>query len=126
MSSWTPTASAFPTTRRVCKPGCTDRSGNGVNRDVFLGDIMLRGNAPTKDIDLNALRAEIRGALQNVRLTPGPHWLKIVYSQNDGKPMTVAVTLDNADHPELTNAVKRLPWPRLDGVYIAKQFSVIK
>jgi hypothetical protein len=40
--------------------------------------------------------------------------------------MTVAVTMDNMDHRELTDEVKRLPWPRVDGAYIAKQFIVVK
>src|SRR5205823_11492574 len=94
----------------------------GVNCEVIAGDIFLRGAPSNKDIDLNALRAEIQGVLQRFPLAPGPHWIKVVYSQNSRKPMTVAVTLDNADHPEMTEAVKRLKWPLVDGFYMAKQF----
>src|SRR5207244_1836462 len=99
---------------------------SGVNRDVIAGDIYMRGSASDKKIDLNAMRERIQGALKDVPLAPGPHWIKIVYSQDDGKPMTVAATLDNTDHPKMTDAVKRLKWPARDGFYMAKQFIVIK
>jgi hypothetical protein len=99
---------------------------NGVSRHLITGDIFMRGTASDKKIDLGPMRAEIQGALKSLPLTPEPHWLKIVYSQNNGKPMTVAVTLDNTDHPGLTDAVRRLNWPHTDGFYMAKQFIVIK
>ncbi len=98
----------------------------GVNREVVLGDIFMRGTDSKKDIDLNPMLAEIQGVLKNVPLSPEPHWIKIVYSQVDGKPMTVAVTLDNADHAAMTDAVSRLNWPRRDGLYMVKQFIVVK
>jgi hypothetical protein len=98
----------------------------GVDRDVIAGDIFMRGTASGTDVDLNAMRSEIQGVLKDVPLAPGPHWIKVVYSQNDGKPMTVAVTLDNADHLGMTRAVERLKWPRRDGFYMAKQFIVVK
>jgi len=104
----------------------TNVAMNGVNREVIAGDIFMRGTASSKEIDLGAMRAEIQGALKSLPLTPGPHWFKIVYSQMDGKAMTVAVTLDNADHLSLTDAVKRLKWPHRDGFYMAKQFIVVK
>ncbi len=99
---------------------------NGVSREVITGDILMRGTAESQNIDLNAMRAEIRGVLKNLPLTPGPHWIKIVYSQNNGEPLTVAVSLDNADHPDMTEAVKGLKWPLREGFYMAKQFIVIK
>jgi hypothetical protein len=99
---------------------------NGMNRDVIAGDIFMRGGASDKNIDFNGLTEEIRGALKDLPLTPEPHWIKILYSQNGGKPMTVAATLDNADHLGMTDAVKRMHWPRQDSFYIAKQFIVVK
>jgi hypothetical protein len=99
---------------------------NGVSRDLISGDILMRGTASSKELDLHAMRGKIRDALTKFPLAPGPHWIKIVYSQIDKKPMTVAVTLDNVDHAGMTDAVKRLPWPHLDGFYMAKQFIVMK
>ena len=99
---------------------------NGANREVILGDILMRGGDSEKDLDLNPMRASIQGVLSDEPLTPVPHWIKVVYSQNEGKPMTVAVTLDNADHPGMTDAVTRLNWPRRNGFYMAKQFIVVK
>lgn len=104
----------------------TPASIKGVNRNLIMGDIFVRGVAPNKDTDFNAMNAEIQGVLMNYVLTPGSHWIKIVYVQNDGEPMTVAVTLDNADHLAMAEAVKRLNWPRMKGFYMAKQFIVVK
>jgi Family of unknown function (DUF6348) len=99
---------------------------NGVQRDLISGDIFMRGNVSDKDVDLQAMRRQIRDALTKFSLTPGPHWIKVIYSQLDKKPMTVAVTLDNGDQADMTDAIKRLDWPHLDGFYMAKQFIVVK
>jgi hypothetical protein len=99
---------------------------NGADREVIAGDIMLRGGPQETKLDLEPLRAEILEALNQSSLSPQPHWAKIVYSQQGGKPMTVAVTLDNNDELKLTEAVKRLSWPRIDSFYMAKQFIVVK
>jgi Family of unknown function (DUF6348) len=66
-------------------------------RDVIAGDLMLLGAAPDQDIDLSRTRAEIQSTLQNIPLTPEPHWIKIVYAQNNRAPKIVAVTLDNSE-----------------------------
>ena len=71
----------------------------------------------------------MRGSSKNgpVNLNPvQPHWIKIVYSQNEGTPMTVAATLDNQDHPALTESVKGLAWPKLNEFYLAKQFIILQ
>jgi hypothetical protein len=99
---------------------------NGVSRDVIAGDIYMRGADSEKKLDLHAMRPQIQGALKNLPLILGPHWIKVVYSQINGKPTTVAVTLDNADHPALTEAVKNLNWPRRNGFYMVKQFILVK
>jgi hypothetical protein len=104
----------------------TNMQINGANREVITGDILTRGTASDKKFDFNSMREEIQGTLRNLPLTPEPHWLKVVYSQNNGKPATVAVTLDNVDHPGLTEAVTRLRWPSSDSFYLAKQFIVIR
>jgi hypothetical protein len=98
----------------------------GANREVIAGDILMQGSVPANQVNLNPVRDEIRDALSNVSMGPDAHWIKVVYSQKDGNPMRVAVTMDNDDQAELTEAVKRLNWPRADGVYAAKVFLVIK
>ena len=40
--------------------------------------------------------------------------------------MLCAVTLDNADSPALTEAVKELPWPKNEEFYMVKQFIIVK
>ena len=98
----------------------------GTTREVIAGDVFLRGSNTDEKLDLTGIRKQIQGTLQNVTLTEGPHWIKVVYGQKAGKPLTVAVTVDNADHPELTAAVTNLTWPRSAEVYMAKQFLVVK
>jgi hypothetical protein len=99
---------------------------NQVDREVIMGDIMLRGDASTRSVDLSPMRAQIQETLKSLSLDAEPHWIKVVYAQNKGVPMTVAVTVDNQDQPELTEAVKRLKWPALQTFYMAKEFVVIK
>jgi hypothetical protein len=99
---------------------------NGATRDVIIGDTYLRGEPSSDKLDLHAVRTEIQGVLKNQPLTLSPHWIKIVYGQHKGKPVTVSVTLDNNEHPELTESVSSLHWPPIDGFYMAKQFIVVK
>lgn len=99
---------------------------SGGERELILGDIVGRGLAADAPIDLNPMRAAIEEAVKKLPLSAKPHWIKIVYSQNENKPLTVAATLDNTDHARLTDAITKLPWPRSDRFYMAKQFIVIK
>lgn len=98
---------------------------NGQPRETILGDIYMRGNA-SSPIDLNPMRPKLKAALAGLQLTNEPHWIKIVYSQNESKPMTVAVTLDNNEDQALTRTITELDWPRSKDFYMAKQFLVIK
>jgi hypothetical protein len=98
----------------------------GQPRQLILGDIYLRGQESKQPLDLNAMREPIRKALVGLALSGQPHWIKIVYSQVNEKPLTVAVTLDNGDQEALTEAIKRLPWPKRAEFYMAKQFIVVK
>lgn len=97
----------------------------GAERTLLMGDILLLGKTGA-DANLNAMRTEIAGTLAKLELSPEPHWFKIVYSQNGGKAGTVSATMDNEEHPRLTEDVKSLGWPRSDGFYLAKQFIVVK
>ena len=98
---------------------------SGQPRAAVMGDIYMRGNASAQ-IDLNPMRPQLKAALEGLQLTSEPHWIKIVYSQNESKPMTVAVTLDNSEDQGLTKAITELDWPRSNDFYMAKQFVVIK
>jgi hypothetical protein len=99
---------------------------DGTKRDVIIGDIYRRGGPSDKREAFLAIREEIRNLLKNIQLSTGSHWMKVVYSQKDGQPMTVSVQLDNQDYKEFTEAVKKLDWPRTDGFYMAKLFIVIR
>jgi hypothetical protein len=99
---------------------------DGTKREVIIGDIYRRGGPSDKKESFIAVRKEIRDSLRNVPLSTGSHWMKIVYSQKDGQPMTVSAQLDNQDHKEFTEVVKNLNWPRSKSFYTAKLFIVVK
>jgi uncharacterized protein DUF6348 len=98
----------------------------GQRREMISGDLFLRGSEGSQPIDLEPLRPQIQAAVVALPLSTGRHWIKIVYGQNAGEPITVAATLDNQDEHALTDAIGKLPWPKSDGFYMAKQFIVIK
>ena len=95
-------------------------------RDVLPGELYLQGTQESQGLDFESLRPQIAAAIEALPLTDGPHWIKIVYGQNAGQPITVAATLDNQDAQELTEAIGKLPWPKSDGFYMVKHFIVIK
>ena len=97
----------------------------GVQRQVAFGDLYLRGS-PGENIDLGKLRPAIEDAIAELELDEQPHWIKIVYGQAEGKPITIAATLDNDDEPALTDTITTLDWPQTASFYMAKQFIVIK
>jgi hypothetical protein len=97
----------------------------GKPRHVAFGDLFLRGEQGTNS-DLNAMRPSIEAALAGLSLSDQPHWIKIVYGQNEKVPTIVAVTLDNNDELSLTEKIKQLDWPKHDGFYMVKQFIVIQ
>lgn len=99
---------------------------SGAKREVVVGDISLRRPQDSAPIDLDAIRPQIREALASLKLSPEPHWIKLVYLQIDNQPKTVAVTVDNEEHPALTNQITKLKWPQSKDYYMAKQFIVIK
>ena len=100
---------------------------NGQTRQVAMGDLYSRRSNNAKEpLDLDSIRAQIRKTIGILPLSGQPHWIKLVYYQVDGKPMTVSATVDNEEHSVLTSAIKDIQWPKLDGYYLAKQFIVIK
>lgn len=99
---------------------------NGEDRELIAGDILMRGQADGKNVDLNGMRAEINRVLAKAPIGRGSHWIKIVYCNMNGEPGTVSATLDNAEDQSMTDAVRNLNWPRQKEFYMAKQFIVIK
>ena len=99
---------------------------NGETRQIIMGDIFMRGSESDEPIDLQTLRPQIQAAIVSLPLSKQPHWIKIVYGQVDGDPMTVSAALDNEEHQSLTAAIEGLSWPIHDGFYMVKQFIVVK
>ncbi|MEI8382932.1 MAG: DUF6348 family protein [Planctomycetota bacterium] len=98
----------------------------GKEREVLLGNIFLRSNSSEERIDLSGIRPQIEAMLEKSNLSSEVHWIKIVYAQMDGKPMTVSVSTDNAENQSLTEQVTRLDWPSVPVFYMSKQFIVVK
>lgn len=98
----------------------------GQQRELIAGDFYMRGGQSFEKLDMDGVQKQIKEAVARLPLAPAPHWIKIVYAQNDGQSMTVSVTLDNAGHPELTAAVEQMPWPKVKEFYLAKQFLVVR
>jgi hypothetical protein len=99
---------------------------DGKSRELFAGNMIQFGEQTGGEIDLGSMSAQIQDLVVASSLDSGPHWIKIVYSQNHRKPMVVAATLDNNDATEMTSAVQNLKWPERDQFYMVKQFIVIK
>lgn len=59
-------------------------------------------------------------------LSKQPHWIKIVYGQHRGEPITASASLDNREDQSLTSAIKALHWPKSRSFYMAKQFILVK
>jgi hypothetical protein len=97
----------------------------GQTRQVAFGDIYCRGQEGTS-FDLSLFQPRVEEAISTITVSGGPHWIKLVYGQMKGEPITVAVTLDNGDETTLTEAVKNLGWPKQEGFYMVKQFIVIQ
>jgi hypothetical protein len=99
----------------------------GKPRELIAGNMIqfgVQGNGGA--IDLGAMSAQVQDIVMAQPLGPGPHWIKIVYSQDSSKPMIVSATLDNRDANEMTSAVQNLKWPERNDFYMVKQFIIIK
>jgi hypothetical protein len=99
---------------------------NGKPRVLVMGDIMARGTITQSAPDVSELRPRFKEMLSPLPLSREPHWVKIVYGQNDAKVITCSVTLDNQENAVLTETVGKLPWPVQQGFYMVKEFIVIK
>jgi hypothetical protein len=99
---------------------------HGVKRSLVRGPMIARTYGDAGTLDVSSIEPQIAKLVSTLSLSADPHWLKLVYSQATGVPDTVDVTLDNEAMPELTRAVRALPWPKSAGLYIIKQFIVVK
>jgi hypothetical protein len=99
---------------------------NSSPRQLAMGDLYMRGSSTNDPPELSTVRSQIRAAIGGLPLSAEPHWIKIVYSQTNGMPMTVSATLDNKDQPALTAAASGFAWPKQEAFYLAKEFVVVK
>jgi len=99
---------------------------HGQPRILVLGDTITRSQTTNGSQEVFPLRDQFRQILAPLPLSAQAHWIKIVYANHHSRTMLCAVTLDNDDSPELTEAVKNLPWPRKEEFYMVKQFIVVK
>ncbi len=97
---------------------------DGSERELIAGDLYLRGSN-SEELDFDSMQPKINSALATLQLDSQPHWVKIVYSQMNGTPGTVAVTLDNQLHEGLTDQVTKMEWPESE-FYMVKQFLLIQ
>lgn len=99
---------------------------DGADRAVVAGTLYMRTNKELDATQMKTITEGIKEALRRQHFDGRPHWVKIVYGQNEGKPMTLAATCDNRDDAALHAAAQRIAWPVRDEFYMAKQFIVIK
>lgn len=99
---------------------------NGKNRELFAGDMIQLGGGEGGSIDLDSMSAQLQDLVAALPLGPGPHWIKLIYSQHHNKPLIVSASLDNKDSTEATDALSKLKWPPRDDFYMVKQFIVVK
>ena len=98
----------------------------GQPRLLVMGDTMARAQSTNDTPNLLPMRDQIRKALGPLPFSPQTHWIKIIYANHHSKTMMCAVTLDNGDDAQLTDAIKNLPWPKQEAFYMVKQFIVVK
>lgn len=99
---------------------------DGKTRELFAGDMIQLGDGEGGSIDLDSMSAQLQDLVAALPLGPGPHWIKLIYSQHHSKPVVVAASLDNKDSADATDALNKLKWPARDDFYMVKQFIVVK
>lgn len=95
-------------------------------REVVLGNMLVLGNAKLSQEEMAASAAEVRRLISSAEVPAGTHWIKMVFGQQDGKPSVASVTMDNADHEALTEALSKLAWPKKEGFFMSKVFIIVK
>ena len=79
-------------------------------------------------INFEPIALQIKTAIEKSALKLGKqlHWMKIVYGQNENKPIISSVTYDNLAADKFSQQVKTLDWPKSDGFYLAKMFLMLE
>lgn len=95
-------------------------------RELFIGAPVVLG-VDSSAIVLTTLRSELPAALGSVPFPAGrPSWCKIVHTQRDQQAIGTEVLLNNQPHPQLSETLSRLDWPKRKEGYLAKLFVVVK
>ncbi len=99
---------------------------NGTKREMLTGAMVQYAVGNASSAYFERISARVHDLIVALPLTPGPHWIKIAYSQNFNQPIAVSSTLDNKDASGLTSAVQSLDWPRRGEFYMVKQFILVE
>ena len=99
---------------------------NSKAREVFTGNMMTLGKSTNAASELDNMPEQIQGLISTMPLDSHTHWIKIVYSQFNKKPILASLSLDNNEMNEMASVIQNLKWPSEDDFYMAKQFIVIK
>jgi hypothetical protein len=94
----------------------------GLERDVVLGPVNVRGKAPATTDWVPALQAFLEAS----NLTPGLHWIRAFHAASDGKRMVLEILRDNVPWPEAAAALDSAPWPITDGFVSVRTFLVVR
>lgn len=98
----------------------------GRSRAFHIGDWMVRSKTPFESETTDRLTRYVVDRIRETDLDETPHWIEVVYGQNQGKVLECATTLDNGTDPRLRSAVAGAPWPKRHEFYMLKLFVVVK
>jgi len=102
------------------------KMADGSVREVAMGDLYCRGAKDQKELGLDSKQDAIKSLVGTLKVTPGPHWIKVVYGDSGSKAVTVSATVDNSEDADLTARLNGLPWPHTGSFYMVKEFIIIK
>lgn len=94
--------------------------------EYFVGVPVVLGSE-SGAIILTGPCSKLALALSSVDLPGGrPSWCKIVHTQRDHQAIGTEVLLNNQPHPQLSEKLSRLDWPKRKEGYLAKLFVVVR
>ena len=102
---------------------------NTGEKEYEMTTVGLVHMATSRDkIDFNPVTDEIKKMIKSseLKLEGGWHWMKVVYGQNNNKPIVSSVTFDNGGHDKLTKQIRKSEWPEAEGFYMGKQFFMFR
>lgn len=98
----------------------------GEKRQVTIGNAGVRGKPPVQGTQLVGWVEPFERKLKQKRLGPGTHWVRLYYSQSQGKVLACEVLLDNEVWKVMQSEVETLAWPSGGAFYSMRVFLVIK